>query len=152
MKVRALHLHTGTLTLIVHVALRVEWLRARARATRYQEEVLLVQEEQRRTLVSLDQYALEWDQRAHLPSVVSECPLVRSGLSAYAMEQAAFYRAIAARYRNLWRLGVTHRVLEGEVDTGREADTADSTLHFADDLGDDDEERIDMQAGDSDVE
>ena len=45
------------------IALRVEWLRARARALRFTEETLLLKEEQRRILASFEARALEWEDR-----------------------------------------------------------------------------------------
>jgi len=46
------------------VVLRVEWCKAQEFAKRYEEEVQLVIEEMRRTLVTLELNACEWEQRA----------------------------------------------------------------------------------------
>ena len=48
----------------LNIALRVEWCKAQERAKRYEEEVGLVIEEMRRTLVTFELNAREWDGRA----------------------------------------------------------------------------------------
>ncbi|KAI0070972.1 hypothetical protein K474DRAFT_1561156, partial [Panus rudis PR-1116 ss-1] len=72
-------------------ALCVEFLKARARARRWTEEVLLVQEEQRRVLVSLEKTALEWEAKQAFALTVS-CPVQQQGLRAYAARQAFMRR------------------------------------------------------------
>ncbi|KAI0070520.1 hypothetical protein K474DRAFT_1556942, partial [Panus rudis PR-1116 ss-1] len=74
-------------------ALRVEWLRTRARAHRWTEEVLLLQEEQRRTLVSLERMALMWDEREGKALRLTN-PILRVGVAAYAVEQAGLRRGL----------------------------------------------------------
>ena len=83
------------------LALRVEWLRSRARSERYREEILFLQEEQRRTIVSLEKYALEWDERARIGEEHAPCPLLREGLAAYAAERAAFLKNAPIHARGL---------------------------------------------------
>ncbi|KAF7798643.1 hypothetical protein EIP86_009867 [Pleurotus ostreatoroseus] len=86
-------------------ALRIEFLRARARSRRWSEQVALLREEQRRTLVSLEQVALEWDRRVQKYSDAEDA--YSQGLSAYAAEQAAVQRGLKAKYSALWSCAVT---------------------------------------------
>lgn len=70
---------------------------------RWQEEVLLLQEEQRRTIVSLEKYAQVWDSRAKDFQRDIECPILAQGMQAYAMEQAAGRRSLARKFLSIWR-------------------------------------------------
>lgn len=83
-------------------ALRGEFLRTRARALRYREEIIFLEEEQRRSLVSLEQYAVQWEKRGEAPLRVVTCSDLREGMSAYAAKQAALRRALAAKFRSIW--------------------------------------------------
>ncbi|KAF7793609.1 hypothetical protein EIP86_004723 [Pleurotus ostreatoroseus] len=85
-------------------ALRIEFLRTRARSRRWSEQVVLLEEEQRRTLVSFEGTALEWDQRMHKYSGAEDA--YSQGLAAYAAEQAAVQRGLKAKYRALWSYAV----------------------------------------------
>lgn len=69
---------------------------------RWREEVLLLQEEKRRTITSLEKYAEEWDSRATGTGRVVECPLLKQGMEAYAHEQAAGRRSLAQKFLRLW--------------------------------------------------
>lgn len=86
----------------VNEDMRVEWAQCIARAERWEEEVILLQEEMRRVVHFLEWKSKEWvlmaDMRA---SVVA--PAVRSGLSAYAYKQASVYHNLATRYCQSWR-------------------------------------------------
>lgn len=70
---------------------------------RWQEEVLLLQEEQRRTIVSLEKYASVWDSRAKDFQRDVDCPILAQGMQAYAMEQAAGRRSLARKFLGIWR-------------------------------------------------
>ena len=83
------------------VALRVEFLKVRARAMRFGEEVQLLQEEQRRVLVSLERDALEWERRILLAEH-KECVILRQGVVAYAARQRDLLRGLQARFRRMW--------------------------------------------------
>lgn len=77
-------------------SLRVEWLKARARVMRWQEEVKLLPEEMRRVLVSHHHSENTWLSRAHARTNVD--PALREGLVAYAHKQSNMYRAMRGRF------------------------------------------------------
>lgn len=88
--------------MILSVALRVEWLKARARALRFLENIRLLEEEMRRAIVTTEWIANKWDARAIARSAVSAELL--DGLSAYAREQAAGERGLALHWSSQWKL------------------------------------------------
>ncbi|KAL0564369.1 hypothetical protein V5O48_017678 [Marasmius crinis-equi] len=108
-------------------ALRVEWCKARARACRWQEELQMLETEMERTVLSLEQEALEWGTRVPEADVVSE-----EGGRAYCMRQAAIRRGLAAKFTHLWALpdppprtskrAVQEVELEGNDTTDSESD------------------------------
>ena len=84
-------------------ALRVEWCKARERATRYEEEVQLIVEEMRRTLAFFNWLACRWDSWA---TASAGCPSVggrtKAGISAYAHKQASVYRKLIVLFVSEW--------------------------------------------------
>ncbi|KAJ7715639.1 hypothetical protein B0H16DRAFT_1339627 [Mycena metata] len=73
-------------------ALRIEWAKAYARKRRWQEEVQLLQEEQRRLLVSFEHNAFVWEQRGMaLPTGGTEAGFLQ-GAKAYAAKSARMFR------------------------------------------------------------
>lgn len=80
--------------------MRVEWAKAKARADRWHEEVLLVTEEMHRTICFMEWKATWWlEQSASRP----DAPLyVQRGIAAYAAKQAAVCRSIARSFANRW--------------------------------------------------
>jgi hypothetical protein len=88
----------------LHAALRVEWCKAQERASRWEEEVELVVEEMRRTLVYFKWLAHEWEKKATL-RVDTSSPtddVTMAGISAYAHKQAALYRKLVDIFINNW--------------------------------------------------
>ncbi|KAI0047219.1 hypothetical protein FA95DRAFT_1465725, partial [Auriscalpium vulgare] len=81
-------------------AMRVEWVKARARARRWEEEVVYVQEEMRRVLQTLESDARLWLSRRALREDVGE--ELRSGLTAYAAKQAAIRLDLAKSFAIMW--------------------------------------------------
>ncbi|KAH7903770.1 hypothetical protein BJ138DRAFT_1020105, partial [Hygrophoropsis aurantiaca] len=83
-------------------AVRMEWCRCRARAMRWNEEALLLQEEARRVLAFLKWQAQWWrDQgKRRLPTVSSE-PL-KEGIIAYAERQASIRTSLAHTFYSSW--------------------------------------------------
>ncbi|KAJ7021123.1 hypothetical protein C8F04DRAFT_1274114 [Mycena alexandri] len=79
--------------------LRIEWAKAYARSRRWKEEIRLLEEEQRRLLVSLEHEARKWEARAGRDVIkVGEVEAgFAQGAIAYALRQAPMYRDIAAR-------------------------------------------------------
>lgn len=83
-------------------ALHIEWLKARARAARYWENICLVHEEMHRAIVTTRWIASQWDGRAKLRDNVSV--ELAEGLAAYAYEHAALEEIMAARWEKKWRV------------------------------------------------
>ncbi|KAK7015900.1 hypothetical protein VNI00_019008 [Paramarasmius palmivorus] len=85
---------------------RVEWTKAWARQRRWDEELALVEEEMRRTLVTLRHDAEEWRKRAEKRTVSKHERevLCREGRRAYALRQAAIREGLASKFHALWLL------------------------------------------------
>ena len=82
--------------------LRVEWTTSFARLERWDEEVELLQEEMRRTVMFLEWRSREWSMKVDARKGTST-PDVHSGLNAYAQKQAAVYHKLALSFVTLWR-------------------------------------------------
>ncbi|KZP24407.1 hypothetical protein FIBSPDRAFT_1011668, partial [Athelia psychrophila] len=81
--------------------LRIQWCKARARAMRWSEEVLILREEMVRVLVFLTWHALWWERQALRRTGLS--PEAAEGVAAYAYKQANIRRKIRASFDTLWR-------------------------------------------------
>ncbi|KAJ7740757.1 hypothetical protein DFH07DRAFT_698699, partial [Mycena maculata] len=81
-------------------SVRVEWARAKARKNRWEEEVLLLQEEMRRTLRYLEWQAGWWEE--HMDTKLDSTPEVRTGARAYALKQAWMHRRLVAHFKSKW--------------------------------------------------
>lgn len=133
-------------------ALRVEYFKARARKERYREEIIFVEEEKRRTLVTLDKQALLWDQREGQVRSIKDCPTIAEGAAAYAARRAAEERALRAKFQVLWASGVV--VQPGTPASTSPAETVDpvDVDDGAEGVVDGEELIFTTGAGDSDVE
>lgn len=80
--------------------LLAEWARSRARVRRTTEEVMLLREEMRRVLDFLEWRAKWWDAQGNIRSQVGL--ELKEGLHAYASQQAALQRSLAASFKSLW--------------------------------------------------
>lgn len=80
-----------------------------------------MQEEQRRTLVSLRKWAARWDERTTTPERNVECVVLKQGLDAYAAKQATQHRLLATKYQAIWTAPAGSAVVEAS-DEGQEAD------------------------------
>ena len=109
------------------VALRIEWLRTRARAYRFHEEVELLKEEQRRVLISLAQTAQWWEEKAE-DVQFKPTQALREGASAYAARQAALRRALAASFRATWAGNAPKEIID--LTDGQDPENA-GTLEFS---------------------
>jgi len=78
---------------MISIALRVEWAKAKARADRWEEEVVLLDEEMRCVLVFCEWKQAWWKQQ--IASRLEVSPELADGLSAYAHKQAAMEAGIA---------------------------------------------------------
>lgn len=106
--------------LLYYSAVRVAFLKARARCHRWTEEVRLVKAEQTRVLVTLEKQALRWETRAvcdHEPDQT-----IREGMIVYAREQAGLRRLLSQTFAKLWSMPITEMGLYTLDDDGREED------------------------------
>ncbi|KIM87958.1 hypothetical protein PILCRDRAFT_44104, partial [Piloderma croceum F 1598] len=89
---------------LMQAALRVKWAKAKARADRWEEEVILLDEEMRRVLVFCGWKNTWWkEQIVNRPEgSVGVSPELVEGLSAYAESQAAMETALAMSFAGKW--------------------------------------------------
>ena len=80
----------------------MEWCKSHARAKRWQEEVLLLQEEMRRVLMFLESEAQTWKVRIQFSKQGIDEP-TQEGLSAYAHEQSAVRQELKAYFEDMWK-------------------------------------------------
>ena len=81
-------------------AMRVEWAKAKARADRWQDEILLVTEEMRHTICFLDWKAKWWLDLTSCRPDASLC--TQHGMAAYATKQAAICHSLAMSFAECW--------------------------------------------------
>ncbi|KAJ6464664.1 hypothetical protein C8R47DRAFT_992020, partial [Mycena vitilis] len=81
----------------LHESLRVEWARAKARKTRWEEEVNIIREEMRRVLRYLEWEASSWTARAEATRD-DVGTATEAGLKAYALKQAYHHESLRAFY------------------------------------------------------
>ena len=86
----------------VNEDMRMEWAQCGARADRWEEEVLLLQEEMRRVVEFLEWRSNDWFSKINL-RVGTVTPAVYAGLSAYANKQGSILRNLAVRFSQRWR-------------------------------------------------
>ncbi|KAL0571368.1 hypothetical protein V5O48_010593 [Marasmius crinis-equi] len=84
-------------------ALRVEWCKAQVRCRRWTEELVLLEEEMRRTLLSLEHEAGEWDKQVHVAADERGSDIME-GMQANCIRQAAIRRGLSAKFQALWAL------------------------------------------------
>ncbi|KAJ6479688.1 hypothetical protein C8R45DRAFT_832549 [Mycena sanguinolenta] len=106
----------------LHDSIQVEWSRVKARKTRWQEEVELLQEEMQRTLCYLDWQATWWEARQDARPTTSHS--VRTALCAYALKQAGLHRRLAADFNSQWETGAAM------TDVARVMEEADLSQFF----------------------
>ncbi|TFK59939.1 hypothetical protein BDN72DRAFT_780066 [Pluteus cervinus] len=82
--------------------LRVEWCKSHARAKRWQEEVLLLQEEMRRVLMFLESEAQTWKSRIGFSKEGMDKPTTE-GLAAYAFHQSALRLELKSHFEDMWK-------------------------------------------------
>lgn len=88
------------MSLLLETDLRVEWLKCRARAARWKEEIQLIDEEMRRALDFCSWKVRWWERQAHHRTTV--LPHLQEGLVAYAAENAATERRRLMSWSNAW--------------------------------------------------
>jgi hypothetical protein len=93
---------TLSINLTFYLALRVEWAKAKARAARWEEEVVLLDEEMRRVIQFCD-WKAEWWRNQPLQRVLDFTNNILSdGLKAFAEQQAAQEINIAEDWAAKW--------------------------------------------------
>jgi hypothetical protein len=102
------------------IGLRCEWVKSKARADRWKEEVQLVTEEMRRVLVFLEWKAGWWMKQGDV--VLDVSPDMVDGIRAYAAKQAHLHRSLADSFRKLWHGGKTPQARSNDSD-GSSSDT-----------------------------
>jgi hypothetical protein len=95
-------LHDYSIINSLSTALRLQWCRARARASRWSEEILLLQEEMRRVLAYLSWYADWWSSQAQV-AFQHQDHIVSEGFMAYAEKQAQLRQDLKLRFQHLWK-------------------------------------------------
>ena len=80
--------------------IRVEWVKLKARADRWDEEVRLLAKEMRRTLVYFTWKARWWREQAG--RCTTDSPALREGLTAYAEKQASILEGLAQKFTRRW--------------------------------------------------
>ncbi|KAJ6461547.1 hypothetical protein C8R47DRAFT_1225796, partial [Mycena vitilis] len=98
---------TSTYTDTAPLALRVEWCKAYSRSNRWHEELVVVEEEMRRTIESGYYAERQWRARATARTVMlgTTRPIddaVKEGVRAYALEQADRERRTCAKLEVDW--------------------------------------------------
>ena len=88
----------------LQAALWVKWCKVQERAKRYQEEMELVVEEMRRTWVTFEQRALEWNSHSTSPPFDASAidATVVAGIKAYAHKQADVQLGMASIFVDDW--------------------------------------------------
>ena len=82
-------------------SMRVEWAKVQARAARWHEELLIIQEEIRRVLAFFSWKSSWWVEQA-ARRVVDNDPALVDGIRAYALKQAAIQTRMAKRCASHW--------------------------------------------------
>jgi len=82
-------------------SMRVEWAKVQARAARWHEELLIVQEEIRRVLAFFSWKSSWWVNQASR-RVIDNDPALLDGIRAYAFKQAAIQTRMAKRCASHW--------------------------------------------------
>ncbi|KAG6806431.1 hypothetical protein H0H92_011348 [Tricholoma furcatifolium] len=99
-------------------ALRIEWCKTRARAHRWQEECLLLNEEMRRVIAFFECKGREWTRRA-AATYTHVNPATAEGLQAYARRQHRLCHALIAHCWEVWD-GLSSKLLAMEFITDKD--------------------------------
>ncbi|KAL0568058.1 hypothetical protein V5O48_013931 [Marasmius crinis-equi] len=81
-------------------AMRIEWCKAYAWKSRWSEELCLVEEEMRRTPISLEHQPCSWESQTTANNGSPEA----EAINAYAHRQAALRRSMSVKFQRLWSL------------------------------------------------
>jgi hypothetical protein len=120
---------------VLNVALRVEWAKSKARATRWHEEVMLLDEEMRRAIAYGRWKANWWQHQAELRSQldpvlggVDAC--LAEGLRAYTAEHTHLELSLVRQLENKFR-DIRERVktVLADLDSGSVESTAQTAVY-----------------------
>ena len=96
------------------IGMRVEWAKSLARAERWEEELLLVQEEMRRVLLFLEKKAMWWVSKSE--ACQNDDAELLAGIRAYAMKQAHILRSLASTFVVEWKMVCSDNGLPAPLD------------------------------------
>ncbi|KAH9482659.1 hypothetical protein JR316_0004759 [Psilocybe cubensis] len=117
----------------MHEALRIEWCHNRARAMRWSEEIVLLQEEMRRTLAFFEWQANWWTNCGGSLEHVQD-KVTKEGLVAYRQRQAALRLTLRDRFAENWK-DVSSWVAWGEAKSQlEELDDLDNEIAVVDSI------------------
>ncbi|KAJ7024475.1 hypothetical protein C8F04DRAFT_1192393 [Mycena alexandri] len=138
--------------------LRIEWAKAYARSRRWKEEVMLLEEEMRRVIVTFEYNTSSWDARSQVIKVGEVDELFAEGAIAYAIKQARMFRQMAEeakttfteeRLANGKKRRVRRPAMPDRADSGSEGEGEDKGEDEGEDAWDglgDAEERGDVHS------
>jgi hypothetical protein len=135
---------------MLNVALRVEWAKSKARATRWHEEIMLLEEEMRRAIAYSGWKADWWQRQAELRSQLDPIlggadACLAEGLRAYAAEHTHLELSLVSQLDNKFRdIRERARAVLADLDSGSITElTAQTAIHVELELemdwGDDEE-------------
>ncbi|THU81090.1 hypothetical protein K435DRAFT_694254 [Dendrothele bispora CBS 962.96] len=131
---------------VLYDGLRIEWCKSYARVKRWREEVLLLQEEMRRCVVTLKWQAQQWEGRADIDTYEGER---WEGSAAYAYEQANVRLRISARFEELWSSTVVESARKFQPgDLELESGVPEMEVDEVQEIVGNDEEESDSEADD----
>ncbi|TFK60104.1 hypothetical protein BDN72DRAFT_779836, partial [Pluteus cervinus] len=122
--------------------LRIEWCKSRARAKRWQEEVLLLQEEMKRVLLFLENEAKTWKFRAGFQS--EEKGMRSEGRCAYALQQAGLREELRLHFEDMWKDVDEMIRLKGKVEGKGKNKESSPPLQTIDEEEEEEEEKMDV--------
>ena len=137
---------------MLNVALRVEWAKSKARATRWHEEVMLLEEEMRRA-IAYGRWKADWWQRqaelrSHLDPILGGADAcLAEGLHAYATEHTHLELSLVIQLENKFRdIRDRARIVLADLNSGSVTELTAQTAIYVDldldlemDLNDDEE-------------
>jgi hypothetical protein len=135
---------------VLNVALRIEWAKSKARATRWHEEVMLLEEEMCRAIAYGGWSADWWQRQAELRSQLDPIlggadAYLAEGLRMYAAEHTHLELSLVSQLNNKFRdIHERARTVLADLDNGSVTElTAQTAIHveleLEMDLGDDEE-------------
>lgn len=92
--------------------MRIEYAKSKARAERWAEEKILVQEEMRRTIAYMEWRATWWAEQARKRHLEGLTYRTSCGIKAYAKKHETFYKVLAKGFARKWRKYLREQGLE----------------------------------------